>query len=303
LATSLGALLFFSSPRLSVAQSATLEQAEALLKNGQTAEARAGLETWKQHNSAATRSQASTARVTYLTARLATRADDAEESYLTIALSHPTSPYAAESLLRLGQARLASGDSKQALVYLQRLSADYPRSELRALGGVWLARAQLARGQAPAACTTLETALHLPRIDGETAALLRDEQATACVVANATQRGADPPVHTPPVSVPAAAKPPATRPAASPAAATGSYTIQVAAFRERAGALSVVRQLERKGLPGARLVRVPNSALIRVRLGRFENAAAAGTQLSKVKAAGFAPIVVADANREQAVRD
>lgn len=298
IATSLGAILCCSLPHLALAQGATLEQAEALLKNGQTAEARAMLESWKQDNSAGARSQANTARATFLTARLATRAEDAEDSYLTVALSHPTSPYAAESLLRLGQARLASRDPKQALVYLQRLSADYPRSELRALGAAWLARAQLASGQAPAACTTIETALQLSRIDSETSALLRNEQAAACA-ATAAAPAAEPPVRTPPVSVPAAIMPPTTR----PSAATGNFTIQVAAFRERAGALSVVRQLERKGLPGARLVRVPNNALIRVRIGRFESAAAAAVQLSKVKAAGFAPMVVADANREQLVRD
>ena len=302
LAPLLGALLVLSVPRLSLAQAATLEQAEALVKSGQTAQARATLDAWKQDKSAGARSQASTARATFLSARLAARVQDAEDSYLTVALSHPTSPYAAESLLRLGQARLASGDAKQALVYLQRLSADYPRSELRALGAVWLARAQLAGGRAPAACTTLDAARQLPNVDAETTALLRNEHTTACG-ATAAQPVAEPPVRTAPVSVPAAAPPPTTRPAASPTAGSGSFTIQVAAFRDRAGALSVVRQLERKGVHGARLVRVPNSALIRVRLGRFESAAAAGAQLRKVKAAGFAPMVVADANREQGVPD
>lgn len=302
LATSLGAILVLSLPRLLPAQGATLEQAEALLKSGQTAEARTILEAWTKDNRAGSRTQANIARATFLTARLAVRAEDAEDSYLTVALSHPTSPYAAESLLRLGQARLASGDPKQALVYLQRLSADYPRSELRALGAVWLARIQLDSGRAPAACSTVEAALQLPNLDDQASTLLRNEQSTACA-AYAAQPVAESPVRRAPVSVPAAADPPVSRPSAPPTAASGSFTIQVAAFRERAGALNVVRQLERKGLTGARLVRVPNSTLIRVRLGRFESTAAAAAQLSKVKAAGFAPMVVADANREQVVRD
>lgn len=303
LATSLGVSLVLSWPCLAWAQGRTLEQAEALLKGGQAAEARATLAAWKQDKKADARSQADLARAAFLTGRLASRAEDAEDAYLTVALSHPTSPYAAESLLRLGQARLASGDAKQALVYLQRLAADYPRSDVLALGAVWLARAQLANDRAPAACMTIENALQLRTIDGETSALLRNEHNAACTATTAQPVADASPARRPPASVPAAAKRPTTRPAASPTVASGSFTIQVAAFRERAGALSAVRQLESKGLTGARLARVPNSTLIRVRLGRFGSAAAAAAQLSKVKAAGFAPMVVADANREQVVHD
>lgn len=91
------------------------------------------LETWKQSNRM-------DARATYLTARLSTRAEDAEDAYLAVALSYATSPYAAESLLRLGQARMAAGDAKQASVYFQRLLADYPRTEHRTAAQEWLAR-------------------------------------------------------------------------------------------------------------------------------------------------------------------
>src|SRR5919106_3709566 len=106
LTTSLLVLLVLL-PRASSAQRASLARTDSLIKAGRIEQARAVLEAWHKENSAAERSAANEARATYLKARLATRADPAEDAYLAVALSHATSPYAAESLLRLGQARMA----------------------------------------------------------------------------------------------------------------------------------------------------------------------------------------------------
>src|SRR5687767_8264213 len=104
-------------PAAARAQRAGLDQVDSLANAGQTVEARAALDQWKKSNPA-------DARSTYLSARLALRAEDAEDAYLSVALSHPTSPFAAESLLRLGQARLTAGDAKQAAFYLRRVLSD-----------------------------------------------------------------------------------------------------------------------------------------------------------------------------------
>ena len=246
LATSLVALLVLVQPRVSAAQSAD------------------------------------DARSTFQRAKTAMRADSAEDAYLTVALSHPTSPYAAESLLRLGQARLANNDPKQAMVYLQRLLGDYPRSEQRALGALWLARAQLASNNARGACMTVKSALQSPPADTQAISLLRTEQISACAATPATA--------------------PARAANAKPAAAA-RFTIQVGAFRERLGARAYARGLEKAGYEHARVVVTPDNALYRVRVGQYENAASAQATVTKLKVAGYSAVVVSDRQRERLMRD
>lgn len=214
-------------PNAGSAQRASLAQIEALVATGKIDHARSALERWKQSNRP-------DAHSTYLTARLALRAADAEDAYLGVALSYPTSVYAAESLLRLGQARMAAGDTKQAIIYLRRLLADYPRSEHHAIAVEWLGRTGKDNAAIPV---------------------------------------------------------------------KGRAAIQVAAFRERSGARSVARQLEKAGFQDVRLVTVPDNTLIRVRIGRFDNSAAAAATVAKLKAGGFSAVVVFDAERETALHD
>ena len=222
------------------------------------------------------------ARSTFQRAKAAVRADSAEDAYLTVALSYPTSAYAAESLLRLGQARLANNDSRQAVVYLQRLLGDYPRSEHRALGALWLARAQLAGNNARAACTTVRNALQAQPADTQTVSLLRTEQTTACAATPATAppRDSD----------------------AMPASAA-RYSIQVGAFRERLGARAYANGLQKAGYEHARVVVTPENALYRVRVGQYESAASAQTTVTRLKAAGYTAVVVADRQRERLIRN
>ena len=247
IATSLVALLVLLSARTSSAQNVTLARVDSLIMAGQSAQARSALDAWKKSNPP-------DARSTYLTARLASQAQEAEDAYLSVALGYSNSPYAAESLLRLGQARLAAGDAKQAAVYLRRVISDYPTSEHRSTAQEWLAR--------------------VPPV----------------VAAAPPTTGAQPQV----------AKPAA--PAAAPAARY-RHAVQVAAFRDINGARSVARQLEKSGFANVRLVTVPANSLIRVRIGTFENSAAASALAAKVKAAGFTAAVVADALSEQALRN
>lgn len=143
-ATSLLMLLALVS-NASAQQGATLDRVESQLKLGQLVQARALLAQWKKAHPGAQPSSEDGARATYLTARLATRADDAEDAYLTVAISAPSSsPYIAESLLRVGQAEMTKGAARNAVPYLQRLVDNYPTSEFAALGKEWLGRAQAA---------------------------------------------------------------------------------------------------------------------------------------------------------------
>lgn len=135
-------MLFALAAGASAQQGATLDQVESQLKLGQLVQARALLAQWKQAHPGAQPSSEDGARATYLAARLATRADDAEDAYLTVAISAPSSsPYIAESLLRVGQAEMTKGAPRNAVPYLQRLVDNYPTSEFAALGKEWLGRA------------------------------------------------------------------------------------------------------------------------------------------------------------------
>jgi cell division protein FtsN len=77
----------------------------------------------------------------------------------------------------------------------------------------------------------------------------------------------------------------------------------VAAFREKGGARSVMRALEKAGFESVRVVTVPDNSLLRVRVGRFNDARAAADVLSKLNRAGYKAVVVSDATRETVVRD
>jgi tetratricopeptide (TPR) repeat protein len=220
-------------------QQAALEQVETLIKNGQTDEARALLGRWQKDNP-------ESARGLSLAARLTMDAQEAEETYLRIALSYPTTPYAAEALLRLGQFRLMANDPQQAISYLQRVLSDYPNSEQRAVATEFLARAREVVGAS--------------RVD--------------TVRSPKTQ------------TIPS----------------TGRYTVQVAAFRDVAGARAYVRQLSKMGYD-VRMVTVPANSLIRVRVGLYDKPADATAVLTKLKAAGYTPVFVSDISREQPVKD
>lgn len=262
---------------VSAQQRVTLDQAEALIKSGQLDQARALVDRWKKENPPGRRTDANAlARVLMMSAQLESRAEAAEDSYLAVALTHPTSPFAAEAWLRLGQARLAAGDSRQALTYLQRLMSDYPHTEHRGTGAVWLARAQQLSGKASAACATITDALKLNTLDSAVLALLRSEETNSCDRISGS--GAQP------------------QPRAR-------FAIQVAAFREMGNAQAVARQLEKAGFDDVRIVTVPENTLIRVRIGAFETAAAAVSTLGRLNTAGYTGVVVTDATREANVRN
>src|SRR5690606_29220521 len=195
-----------------------------------------------------------------------------------------------------GQGLLASGQATRAATYLERLAVDHPNSPDRAVGLLWLARARRLAGRTDAACQAANQAADSRGAGPELAALIRSEQVASCRrIADARPpagRQAGPPTR------PAAAQREA-RPA--PTTATGAFAAQAGAFRERSGAETLAAQLRRAGYE-PRLVRLPGSSLVHVRVGRFPNAAEADALVARLRAAGFTALVVRDAGREQAVR-
>ncbi|MDP2955893.1 MAG: SPOR domain-containing protein, partial [Longimicrobiales bacterium] len=110
---------------------------------------------------------------------------------------------------------------------------------------------------------------------------------------------------------PAAAAPQAAPPAApspsradvptpSPAGDPAAFTAQLGAFSTVGRAETLLARLAEAGLQG-RLVRVPGSDLIRVRVGTFDSAEAVNAILWQLRDVGFTAVLARDAHLEEPV--
>jgi hypothetical protein len=143
------------------AQDTALDRVQNLINTGRLTDARNTLAQWERTHGDPT-SNASTAdraRALYLTGVLSTDPAAAEDAFLNVVLSYPSSAVAPEALLRLGQGLYTAGETQRAITWLQRLQSDYPPSTARETGALWLARAQLAHGAAADACGTARESL------------------------------------------------------------------------------------------------------------------------------------------------
>ena len=151
----------------------------------------------------------------YWRATLATNAADAESDYRHIVVDYPLAPQAEDALLRLAQLELARGDRDDALVHLQRIPRDYPRSKSIARASYWIARVLFEKNDIPGACAANATAL-AQTSEGEVE--LRNQiqyQSQRCAAFAASQRAATP-------------SPGAGTASSTPAASTASSTPAVA---------------------------------------------------------------------------
>ena len=102
----------------------------------------------------------------YWRATLATSAAEAESDYRHIVVDYPLAPHAEDALLRLAQLELARGDKEDALLHLQRIPRDYPRSKSLARANYWTARVLFEKNDISGACAANATALS-QTTDGE----------------------------------------------------------------------------------------------------------------------------------------
>ncbi|HUH12977.1 MAG TPA: SPOR domain-containing protein [Longimicrobiales bacterium] len=287
LALSLGVLL--AVPRPAAAQgAAALEQAEARLAAGDAAEARRLVNAWWQAAGEGG-GGSERSRGLALRARLAVDSEAAERDWLAIILGYPAAREAPSALLHMGQLLLGRGEAERSSAYLSRLVMDYPGHALRPDAFLWLARARRVAGHAEGACLAVAEGLAAAP-DAELRALLGVEEARCPDGLRATVR------------VPAGeARPPARPSAPAAGAEAGDWAIQAGAYRSAASASTLVRRLEAAGFQ-PRLVSVPGSQLVRVRVGRFGSAAGASALRARLAAAGFEAVVVGDAGRERPAR-
>ena len=92
-------------------------------------------------------------------ASLASNAADAESDYKHIVVDYPLAPQAEDALLRLAQLELARGDREGALIHLQKIPRDYPRSRSLARASYWTARVLFEKNDIPKACAANASAL------------------------------------------------------------------------------------------------------------------------------------------------
>jgi hypothetical protein len=89
-------------------------------------------------------------------------------------------------------------------------------------------------------------------------------------------------------------------PASPPLPPQGDYAIQLGAFSSLGAARALERRVREAGLD-PRLVKVPGTDLVRVRVGRFVAAADADSLRARVRSLGLEAMVVSDASNESAV--
>ena len=175
------ALALLAAPAVAHAQDRTLDRVQNLIATGRLTEARNTLTQWERTHADPASNAASDdrARALFLAGSLSTDATEAENTFLGVVLSYPSSPVAAEALLRLGQGRYTAGDHQRAIEYLERLRSDYPRSPQRETGLLWLARARLAAGDAATACGIARQSL-FGTINDNVRTLIELERDRAC---------------------------------------------------------------------------------------------------------------------------
>jgi hypothetical protein len=277
------------------AQDATLDRIHNLIAAGRFTEASNTLEQWERSHSdpRSSATPADRARALFLRGTLSDDPKDAEEAFVGVVLSYPSSFVAPEALLRLGQSLVTTGEARRAVAYLERLRTDYPGSPHRETGWLWLARAQFAAGSANDACATARTGL-----DATTSPNLRVlielERDRACApgaqsaAARASQQATR-------AAAPTEAAATQSSRAAAPA---GEFAVQTGAYRERSSAQNIADQMRARGFD-VRVVLVGDSPLHRVRFGAFPTSADAAAAARTIQAAGFATIIVSDVREER----
>src|SRR5256885_6070316 len=161
-------------------------------------------------------------------ASLASNAADAESDYRHIVVDYPLAPQAEDALLRLAQLELARGDRDGALVHLQRIQRDYPRSKSLARASYWTARVLFEKNDVPNACAANAKALAQAdsgEIELRNQIQYQGQRCPAVVSVNATiPSPVNQPVTTTASPTPVAGSPVAPRPVAETTPATAETT-------------------------------------------------------------------------------
>jgi len=243
-------------------------RARRLVNDG---EARAGRALVDSALAAAAPGSSAYAEALYWRGVLAEDGDSSRTDLLRVTIEFPLSPRASESLLRLAQLEFTRGDRAAAQRHLERLARDHPDAPSRAAGLFWMGRLLLEDAKPIEACAALRDARRLmPAGDVELANQV-NYYARPCdalevdAKARADSAAAD--------SIRKAAADSIRKAAAEkrPAMTKGKWSVQVAAFGDRDGAVALVKRLRARDLDA----RVTTEKPWRVRIGHYATRAEA----------------------------
>ena len=248
-------------------------------------------------------------------ATLSTSATSAEQDYRRIIVDYSVSPWVDKALLRIGQLEMTRGDYDGALQHLQRISAEYPSSQLRAKASYWIARVLFEKNDVTNACAANANAATLVSQSDIELKNQIDFQHQRCRNVPSSPPKSVTPVATVPTQdtispdtektvkspvkavktgsktskVASQVTKPKTPPSTDVAQPTaGGYVVQVAAYYDRSQAYDLVTKLHTRGYQTAHVE--GEKAPYRVRIGPFPSRAAAVKMLSKLqekKISGF----------------
>ena len=194
---------------------------------------------------------------------LAEDADAMRTDLLRVAIEFPLSPRASDALLRLGQMEFTRGDRVTAQRYLDRLSRDHPDSPLQAAGRYWAGRILFEDSKPLEACEALRDARRLAAPGDVELINQIDYYSRPCDAI-----AADAKVRADSVAAADSAKKTAE---AQRAAAQGKWSVQVAAYGNKADALALAKRLTKRGFDA----RVTPEKPWRVRIGHYATRAEA----------------------------
>ena len=263
----LSALILAVGVAVPVGAQESLEVVDSLALAGRADEARTVIESWWQSQRVRS-SRRDRQRGLWLRAILTVDPRMAGLDFQRLVLEYPGGLHSDEAMLRLGLISAAAEDLPRAAGYFRTLVTDYPRSPQRRQAEEWLSEHVVAVEEAEAAAREEE-------------AEVREEEAEV------REAAADADVRESEVDSPDRAE------TASP-----RYGVQVGAFESEERARSLLAAVNASGLR-ARIVRVPGSALVHVRIGTFFDRTGAAELMVRVRRRGHEATIAADVAEEE----
>ena len=243
----------------------SLATVDSLALAGRADEARTALDSWWLNERAGS-NRRDRQHGLWLRAILTVDPNMAGLDFQRLVLEYPGGSYSDEAMLRLGLISAGAGDLPRAAGYFRTLVTDYPRSPRRRQAEEWLSD-------------------HLVEVE-EAEAAAREAEALAPRSADAAAAAA---VQEPEADSPSGAETVSLR-----------YAVQVGAFESEERARDLLAAVNASGFR-ARIVRVPASPLVRVRIGAFSDRAGAAELMDQVRRRGHEATIAADVPDEEPV--
>jgi hypothetical protein len=263
-----GLLAVLSTSRLAAQSDPRLVAAVQMAREGQGDSARAVV---KRILDATPAVQPLYAEAVYTAGVVASSTAERERQFQRMAVEFNGSAWSDDALLQLVQLNFARGDLAAATRTAERLSSDYPQSEVIPETALWAARGYFLTQKTAEGCRWLADGL-------AKADTLDVELRNGLVFLNGRCGSAEAQGRSGAAAVADTAKPPTAGPPDRPTA----WSVQIASSSTTALANEAVAKLGRDGFPGGYVV--PDGAVFKVRVGKLPARSDADALLARVRA-------------------